>query len=73
MMTIDVFTRIDRIRSVTHMKEELENLSPESRRAVILEALRSSSCQFTWSWLAVTFEIPESEWPPCEQARRRRL
>lgn len=57
------FQRIDPIRSVSRMRDELKALERASRTAVILKALRESRFQFTWSFFAKAFEVPESDWP----------
>jgi hypothetical protein len=59
------FARIDTIRSIQQMSDELWKLPSDSvRRAVILYALAHSKFQFTWSHFAVAFDISETEWPP---------
>ena len=58
------FTRIDAIRSVAEMQIELLTLEDKDlRRKVILHALAHSKFQFTWSFMALQFNISESEWP----------
>jgi hypothetical protein len=63
-LTQERFARIDPIRSVTQMRMELVLLPQEPRRDVILYALGHSRFQWTWSYFAKRFEVPESMWPP---------
>ena len=60
-MLMDVqleYERIDRIRSITAMKRALTDLAVDHRQDVILLALKSSRCQWTWSFFAREFEVP---------------
>lgn len=57
------FQRIDRIQSVMGIGQELERLDCDVRKRVILIALKGSRHQFTWSFYARKFGVPEAEWP----------
>ena len=53
--------RIDRIRSVSKMKGELEAMHPTRARAVCAFALTESKFQYTWSWLQEEFAEREDK------------
>jgi len=57
------FNRIDEIRSVSSMQDGLERLPKASQVQVILHALRKSRFQWTWSYFAKKYGVPESDWP----------
>lgn len=63
-----VYEAIDRIRSIAKMRENLENLGHDLRQDVIKTGLTRSSFQFTWSFMAVQYGVPKSDWPE-RQAR----
>jgi hypothetical protein len=48
--------------------EKLENLDYDLRQDVIKVGLARSSFQFTWSFMAVQYGVPEQDWPE-RQAR----
>jgi hypothetical protein len=54
---MNTFQRIDQIQSVSAMKNAVAELSAKERKTVILEGLKTSRFQFTWSWLAKTFQV----------------
>lgn len=64
MRTLADYERIDALPAVSQIQTALKALDPASRKLVILMALRKSRCQWTWSYMASYFSVPESEWPP---------
>jgi hypothetical protein len=63
-----VYEAIDKIKSIAQMREKLENLDYDLRQDVIKVGLARSSFQFTWSFMAVQYGVPEQDWPE-RQAR----
>lgn len=58
------FNRIDAIGNVAGMMDALRmHHDGNGRKQLILFAIARSRFQFTWSWLATNFGVPESEWP----------
>ena len=53
------YTRIDRLRSVRMMKEELKKLPEPLRNSVVLCGLKKSEFQFTRSYFAKLFQIED--------------
>lgn len=63
MRTDEHYARLDCIAAISDLISALKALSQEERLAVILYALSFSRFQFTWSFMAETFEIPRRLWP----------
>lgn len=58
------YARIDKIRSVAEMQTSLMEMEDKDfRQKVILHGLEHSKFQFTWSFMALQFNIPEADWP----------
>lgn len=64
------FNKIDRIKSIRAMRLALEGLPETEREEVILEGLRSSQFQHTWSYFAEQFNVPTSKWPRAPSCSR---
>ncbi len=63
MGTESEFERVDAIRSVTDMRKALSDIEHDARKKVILLGLSKSRHQFTWSFMARVFKVPQAEWP----------
>ncbi len=60
---VTAFQTIDGIRSVSDMRKALSLLDEPVRVRVLVYALGHSRFQFTWSWLATTFDVDPKDYP----------